>query len=300
MPEVERAGGAHLEGVSRGGDVIDVQFGATMNQALHGFRFELAQGRGLALDLLKEMSIANASHLDGFDVAGAFVPRGKRRQQFEIVDHRPRHREGADEVLFPKRVHPVFDPHSRIGLAEGGGGDAHMAHAAMGGGGGQPHQVQQGASADCDHIRMAIDMVTIDLGLDLRDVEIRVLDPFPSFQNQRGTNQLDRGGMFAEPGLDLVHQRGLGLMQGFVHHHQRFRSRLVSRREHVLEQRVAKAEDVLGEVHPVRELGGDDALNRRHRRQPCASPVLSSSEKWAVGKAAARGSRVCHGLKGTW
>src|SRR5690349_8723011 len=99
MAEIERAGGAEFERVAGGGDVLDVQFGATANQAAYRGGLKITQGLGVMLDHLEKLFVANEGDFHGFDVAGAFVTGRERGEQLKVVDDGERRREGTDEIL---------------------------------------------------------------------------------------------------------------------------------------------------------------------------------------------------------
>ena len=64
-----------------------------MNQAFHRRGIEGGELFRVTLDFLKKTFIADARHLHGLDVAGAFVIGREGGEQFEIVDDRVRRRE---------------------------------------------------------------------------------------------------------------------------------------------------------------------------------------------------------------
>ena len=131
VPEIERTRRAKLEWVAGGGDVVDVQFGAAMDQLSHRFRREVRQGLGIGFDPLEELTVANQRHLHRLDVAVTLVPIAERGEQVKIIDHRIRRGKGSDKILFAKGVDSVFHADAGIGLAECGGRYPHVAHAAM-------------------------------------------------------------------------------------------------------------------------------------------------------------------------
>ena len=165
--------------------MVQVQLRATINQPLHGLGLEVPQTPGVRLDLFEKGRIPNERHFEGFNVARPLVPRGQRGEQVEIINHSKRHREGPDEVLFSKSVDPILNAHSRIILAEGRGGNTDMPHSAMRRGRGQTDYVQQGSPPRADQVGMPVDVIAINVGLDFRNVEIRILQPFASFEDDR-------------------------------------------------------------------------------------------------------------------
>src|SRR5207237_4739639 len=84
MAEVQRAGRAEFKRIARSGDVLEVQLGTTINEALHCGGLEIAQAGGDMLDSFEKFPIANQSQLAGFHVASAFIARRKRGEQLKI------------------------------------------------------------------------------------------------------------------------------------------------------------------------------------------------------------------------
>src|SRR5262245_8304484 len=104
MPEIQRPGGPELERISGGGDVIEMQLGAAINQPFHGSRLEVVQCASIAFKGFKKNLVANERHLDRLNITGALVAGRKGGEQLKIIDHCERRAEGADEILFPKGV----------------------------------------------------------------------------------------------------------------------------------------------------------------------------------------------------
>ena len=86
MAEIQRTRRAELKRVAARGDVIEVQFGAAVDQPLHRRRFERSQFFRVAFDFVEKFRVADAGDFHGLDVAGAFVARFERGEQVEIVD----------------------------------------------------------------------------------------------------------------------------------------------------------------------------------------------------------------------
>lgn len=76
VAEIQRARAAELEGIAAGGNVVQVQFGATVDEPLHRRWLERGQRLGVALDGVEELRVTDARDLHGLDVAGALVARG--------------------------------------------------------------------------------------------------------------------------------------------------------------------------------------------------------------------------------
>ena len=168
MAEIQRARGTDLKRVAARGDVVEMQFGAAADEMFHRGRLERGEFFRVAFDFVEEICVADAGDFHGLDIAGAFVARFERGEQIEIVDDGERRREGADEILFAEGVDAIFHADAGIGLRQGRGRDADMAHAAMRGGGGESGDVQQRAAADGDEIRMAVNVMPVDLRVRFR------------------------------------------------------------------------------------------------------------------------------------
>ena len=143
VAEIQRAGRAKLERVAGGGDVVEVQFGAAIDEPLHGCGIKRRRALRVPLDRFEEWRVANERDFHRFDITGAFVAGREGGEQFKIVDDGKGRGKGADEIFFAKGVDAILHAHAGIVLAEGGGGKADVAHAAMGGGGGQTDHVEQ-------------------------------------------------------------------------------------------------------------------------------------------------------------
>jgi hypothetical protein len=162
VSEVEGAGGSGFEGVTAGGDVLDVEFGAAVDEGFDEFELAVAEVGGVLFDPGEEAGIADEGHLEAFDAAGAEVMFGEGLEEFEIVDNGGGWGEGADEVLFTEEVDTVFDAYAGVGLGEGGGGEAEVAAAAVGGGGGEADDIEQRAAAEGEDPGVAIDASAMD------------------------------------------------------------------------------------------------------------------------------------------
>ena len=142
MAEIQRSGGAELERIAGSRNVVKVQLGATINQALHGCGLEFTQPGSVAFEGLKKIPVTNQRYLNGLDITRSLVAWRKRRQQLKIVNDGKGWSKGADEVFFAEGVDAVFHTDARVGLAESGRGQSDMPDSAMGRGGRQAHDVQ--------------------------------------------------------------------------------------------------------------------------------------------------------------
>ncbi len=265
MAEIERTGGAELEGVAGGGDVMEMEFGAAMDETLHGLRIEGAELGGVGFDGFEKLPVANKSDFDSLDVAGAFVAVRERQEQVGIIHHGEGRGEGADEILFAKGIDAVFHADTGISLAEGGAGNADMADAAMSSGSGQADHIEQSAAADRNQIRVTVDVITVDVGMDFRDVKVGIFGAFAAFHDDRRADEFEVLRSRGKIGLDLRGQKRLGLGQRFVqHHHDAVDAVALVGKQDVLEERIGGGKDPLGEEHPELKTDLNGALNDGH------------------------------------
>jgi hypothetical protein len=251
MSEIEGTGGTEFERIARGGDVVQVQFGGTMNEALHRGGIEIAQAKCIALDRFEEFGVANERDFHRFDVAGAFVARFEGFEQFEIVDDGEGWSERADEILFAERVDAVFHADAGIVLAQGCGRNANVTDATMRGGCGETDHVKKRAAADGDDVGMTIDMETIDLRMDFGDVKIRILRALASFDDDRRANEMEFG-MGGEILFDVADEERLRMRKSFIDYDDGFVARARGAGAHdVMQQRIIEGEHAIGEVHLV-------------------------------------------------
>ena len=118
----------------------------------------------------------------------------------------------------------------------------------MCGRGSQPDHVEQRATANSDHVTVAVDVVHFDFRLDFRDVKVRVLRAFPSLELHRVANQVQAILANRKVLLDLIDQPGLGAAQGFVHHDQHLVNAIVlAVDECVTEQCIVRSKQILCE-----------------------------------------------------
>src|SRR2546426_2552754 len=92
---------------------------------------------------------------------------------------------------------------------------------------------------------MAIDMKAVDLGLNLRYVEIGVLHPLAAFENHRRTDQVQAVLLRGEPRLDFRFEFRLGDVQRFVKDDQDLRKlALILRAKDLPQERVGRVENI--------------------------------------------------------
>ena len=222
MAEIQRPDGTAFKGISGGGDVADMEFGAAMDQVAQGIRLELPERPGVLFQTAKERGIANTGDFDSLRVTGAFVASGESREQIEVIQHRIRRSERPDEVFLSERVDAVFHTHSGVALAQGRGGNAQVTDSAMSGGGGEARHIQQSAAADAEQKVVAINVVTFDFGMDFGDVNVGVLGALAPFHDHWGTNEGRSVGVGIEIGGNLGNERGPGGGERFIEDQQCF------------------------------------------------------------------------------
>ena len=155
MPKIERPRRATLKGIAAVRDVLHVQVRATADDPLQRGGVEPVQCLDHFFDFGKKIGVANQSHFHSFDITGGFLGRGQTFQKITVVNNRKGRRKSADKIFFPEGVDCVFYSDASIRLAQGGGWQTNVAHAAMSGGGGEPDHIEQCAAADRKNEGMA-------------------------------------------------------------------------------------------------------------------------------------------------
>lgn len=270
VAEIQRTRGTEFERITGSGDVIGMEFGGTEDEALHGFRIELAEAKGVPLEGGEEVFIADECNFDGFHVAGPLVALGQGFEKFEVVDDSEGRREGADEILFAEGVDAVFYADAGIILAQGGGGDANVPHAAMRGGRREANHIEERTAADGDDEGMAVDMETIDLGVNFGDVKVGVFGAFSAFENDGRTNQA-QAFVGAEISLDIAGEERLGLGEGFIDENESFSFfAIVAVGHDIVKNAVSGMEHALGEMHLVAVAHLNHPLDTGHNSLICS------------------------------
>lgn len=264
VTEVEGAGAAEFKGITAGGDVVHVEFGAAMDEAFHGFGLEVAELEGVVFDGFEEFGVANAGDFDGFDVAGAFVAGAEGGEELEIVHDGVGRGECADEILLSEGVDAIFDADAGIILTQRGGGNADMADAAMGGGRSQADHVEKGAAADADDVGVAVDVVAIDLGMDFGDVKVGVLGALAALDDHGLGDEAELFGVGGEIDFDVACEVGLGVGEGFVEDDEDFVTAFLGAVDHhVAEEGVFGIEHAVGEMDLVAKTDLNGAFDVR-------------------------------------
>ncbi len=156
VAEIQRAGAAHLKGVARGGDVVQVQGGGFVDGPLHQFLVARSQAAGVFAKPLEERFIFDDSDLERFSQSADPFALRQGLEEIKIVYDRVRGAEGAREVLHTAVVHAVLDTHPGIILRQHGGWQSREAQAAVDERGGETCHVQNAAAAGRDDVAVAV------------------------------------------------------------------------------------------------------------------------------------------------
>ena len=198
---VEGAGGAEFIGIAGGGDVVEVEEGAALEDAADGGEVAGGDFGGGAFDGTEKGGVLDGGDFDGF---GDAVEQERQREGVEevgVVEDGPGWGEGAEEILGARKVDGVFDADAGVALGEGGGGDADEADSAVEEGGGESGGIEEGAAADGDAEGVAADGPGLQ-GLDhAADGPGRLLDGFAAGQGQGGAHEIQ--GVSLKLGADL-------------------------------------------------------------------------------------------------
>ena len=158
VAEIERTARASLERIATLGDMPQMQHGGALDAGFQRRRLQCGQGLKIRLDPLEELPVLHQGHLHRLDQTGAAGFLRLAVEESEIIDHRERHGEGTDPVLFAERIDRALHPHPAVVLGQCGGGKPDQAHAAVGGGGREPRRIEQRAAADHEHVGMAVEV----------------------------------------------------------------------------------------------------------------------------------------------
>jgi hypothetical protein len=128
----------------------------------------------------------------------------------------------------------------------------------MRGGGGEADHIQKSATANSDHIGMTVDVVTVDVRMNFRDVKIGILGALTAFDHERAADQLQSIRVGGEVVFDLAGQSGLSLREGFVEDQEDFFRLPRFTGQRLFENEISGFEDVFGKVHTevVADLNG--------------------------------------------
>src|SRR5258705_6843975 len=134
----------------------------------------------------------------------------------------------------------------------------------MGGGGSQADQVKESASSDRDYIGVPVDVITVDMRLNIRNMKIGVLGPLAPFEDHGRTDQ-QKPRTVAEITFDFAGELRLGPIEGLIDDHQDFRHhRSIAIEHHIAEQRIARAKHIARKIDPMPETDLYSALDTGH------------------------------------
>ncbi len=224
---------------------------------------------GVGFQPVEELSVAYQGHLHRFGDAGDLVARMQRAQEHEVVEHRERRRESAEQVLHAVGVDAVFHAYAGVVLPEHGCRHAHMADATMRGGGNETDHVQKGAAAHADHEFVAVNahfhQPVLQAG-DQRGVVFHLLATCHHF----GTaDQFKRIGVNLGIRGYVVDQRRPACRDVGIHEHREAMALGGFTAHHRLHKyRIVAGEHMLGEMHRVVVADREFLVVDRRRNRP--------------------------------
>jgi hypothetical protein len=110
VAEIERPGGAELERVATGRDVLQVQFGTSVNEPFHEVQVAAHQGRRSLFQKGEERWVPEQGNLYSLGGSGQPVAVGERGEQVGVVQYRVRGRERPEEILLSVALIPFLTP----------------------------------------------------------------------------------------------------------------------------------------------------------------------------------------------
>ncbi len=168
VPEVEGTSGSVFEGVSVGADVIEMEFGASRDEALHGGEVAGWVAWGGFAEFVEERLVADDGDFECFSDSAEPISVGEWQEEIEVVDDGERGRERSDGI-FAEEVHGVLDPDTCIILGEDGGGNPDETQTAVDQCSGEADGIENGSSSDCEDEGLAIHPKLEQLGEGLFD-----------------------------------------------------------------------------------------------------------------------------------
>ena len=133
---------------------------------------------------------------------------------------------------------------------------------------GQPDHVEDRAAADGDDVRVAVNVITINVRMNFRDMEVRVLGALAALNDKGRTDQSQQARKSGEVAFDVPRQRRLRPGQRFIEHHKHlvlFLALAVG--QHLFERQVCRVKDASREQDAVTIADLNCALNNGHRRK---------------------------------
>ena len=157
VAEIERAGAAHLERITGGRDVGEVDRCAPPDQLRERLARAGRERRGVLVQPAEELGIADQRDFYRLGLAGDRVAPIERFEESLVAQHRPRRRERAEEVLRAEQVHAVLHADARVRLREHRGRNTHDTQPAVRRRGSPARHVEQRSAADDEHERVTIE-----------------------------------------------------------------------------------------------------------------------------------------------
>src|SRR5204862_170248 len=75
MPKIQGPGGSELEGITGGGDMIEMQLGTAIDEPFHGGAVESAQTIRILFESGEEIGVANERDFNGFHITRSLIAR---------------------------------------------------------------------------------------------------------------------------------------------------------------------------------------------------------------------------------
>lgn len=143
-----------------------------------------------------------------------------------------------------------------------------MPHAAMRRRRRETGDIEQGAAAHREDVGVAVDVKFFHAGMDFRDVVRGIFGALAPLDEQRGANKPDGIGLGGEIIFDGLHQPRLRGGERVIQDDEDFAcgtGRAIF--QNVLEQRIDRRENILGEMHPQWKIDPNGSLDDRHALQ---------------------------------
>ena len=250
MTVVQRPAVAALERIAGTGDMPQVQLGAAENGMAAGRMIETGEGGGLFLHPLEERRVLDQRHLHRFGQAGDLVAAAEAGEQLEVVDHGGGGVEGAQQVFLAEGIDAVLHADAGVVLRQHRARQADQTNAAVEGGAGVTHRIQQGAAAHGQHVAVPVEAVLEHVGVQLLEY-LRGLALLTGCDGDRRGQQVQVAGMAGEPGFDLSGQLRSALQQLLVGEDQHRHPAVLPGGELLVQAGVAQVEQMIGKAHRI-------------------------------------------------
>ena len=196
--------------------MIQVKRGALSYYLLEACLIELGEFLSSFLNLLEEGSVADQGYLYRLDVSRPFLVLGQSPQEIEVVDHSVGNAKGSYPILLAEEIDSVFDSDSTIPLTQRGRGEADQANATMGCGCGETDQVQGGASAYNDDVRVTAHRMLVQISPNPFDERPVVFGSFSTPDEGGFGHEIQPFLAPAEVAFDPLGQIGVSVQNAFV------------------------------------------------------------------------------------